>query len=230
MTRAWGSDNWVKQRTAKICFHTTNYSLSPDLRRTVISESSAEPINNTLCPEKFVSFRASNDWLRSSSIFGALETLQFKVEWSFKIVLNLIERAEKSEKNSFAAGPTKGVQKVDVGGLESFWCWTFSPRCVFHSVSSSMHFILLATPPQIWGWTQSKRSAASSKNGNTICVNLTMLSANNLLEWFFCCPVTNGKMSQEMIHFPLIDLSGRSEFFNVSLDWTSNQLLEHRLD
>lgn len=46
----------------------------------------------------------------------------------------------------------------------------------------------------------------------------------------FGCPVTNGKMSQEMIHFPLIDLSGRGEFFNVSLDWTSNQLLEHRLD
>lgn len=173
MTRAWGSDNWVKQFCGGLRKFVSIRQIIlflSDLRRTVISESSAEPINNTLCPEKFVSFRASNDWLRSSSIFGVLETLQFKMEWSFKIVLNLIERAEKSEKKIHSQRD-RPKEKVDVGGLESFWCWTFSPRCVFHS----MHFILLATPPQIWGWTQSKRSAASSKNWNTICVNLTML-------------------------------------------------------
>lgn len=41
-------------------------------------------------------------------------------------------------------------------------------------------------------------------------------SANNLPECFLL-DGDKRKMSQEMIHFPLIDLSGR-EFFNVSLD------------
>lgn len=180
MTRAWGSDNWVKQvwGELRICFHTTNYSLGlATYVQWLVKVQLNEPIISTLHQKN--SFHSFRERLTLLEYFRRLKHCNsFNMEWSFKIVLNLIERKTK---NLFATGP-KECKKWMLVGWRAFDVKLFHRAMCF--IADAFHSSSI--PPQIWGWTQSKHSIASIKKLYTICVNLTML-----LQTTFHCAFSN---------------------------------------